>query len=92
MASGIQIELFAVQNTGGSRICVKLRWDLTLAWIEEPPDIGIFGRRYRSADDSDLAGALKQLDRAVRRQCATGGAEGAATKQQIYRQLLFGNS
>ncbi len=89
---GVELHLNHVANRGGARIRLSLATPAGEVHISEPPNIGLFGARYRTEDDRQLASLLKELAAEVSNQCADRDNRSRATtgaiRQFVYQRLI----
>lgn len=93
--NGVQIEFQDVPELGGSRLFLTLNFGGEQVHIAEPRVVSLFGKRYASEEERDLAAALKTLGRLIARQRSarreTRRRQRGASRQTIFHRLLFGS-
>jgi len=68
--NGVRIELTEVPTRAGSYGWLELRSGFETVYIQEPQSVAVFGTRYGSDSERDLAGNMRQLARVVTEQCS----------------------
>lgn len=90
----VSVDLDIVPSRVGDRIFLTLSSGNQRAYIAEPLDFGVLNPKYESEDQRYLASLLRELVRAVAQDCASrqpaAGEPGEEQRQEIFRQLLFG--
>ena len=89
---GMRVRLESVPSRAGSRLCLSISHVQDRIHIEEPPNIGVFGKKYGSEEQRRLAELMSELARLVERQCASRRERLAAgadeVRQTVYRRLI----
>jgi hypothetical protein len=92
--NGVRITLFQAHSMGWSGLCISLMRGADVAQIEEPRPASMFGRKYGSEDERQLAATMQELGGAISRQCHAREARAWQLREKIretlYRQVLFG--
>jgi len=93
-AEGVRLNLDMAHSRSGSRVVLSLGDEQDTIEMAEPYPVSLFGGKYATPEDAELAQLLRALFAAVRRQ-ASRNEENLekrldARKQTFYRRLLFG--
>jgi len=93
-AEGVRLSLDVAHSRSGSRVVLSLGDDQDTIEVTEAYPVSLFGGRYATPEDAEVAQLLRALHTAVRRQ-ASRNEENLekrldARKQTFFRRLLFG--
>jgi len=88
----IKIEFGCAPGRTGSRSFLTLSTVLSSIQIVEPYNVGIFRPKFANEDEERLAGLMKSLGQAIRRQCSARRQRetefAGPIREDIYRRLL----
>lgn len=91
---GIRVDLKECAARAGSYLCLLLSSGAESVAIPEPRSSSVFGVRYESEEQSELADLMQTLGRLVRRQCDLRRERSAECRnrirQEIFQQVMFG--
>ncbi|MBN9662740.1 MAG: hypothetical protein J0H49_31365 [Acidobacteria bacterium] len=91
--NGVRLSLFHARTMGWSGLCLSFSRGDEVAHIEEPRPVALFGRKFRNEDEERLAGALKELARAISSQCHLRKMRAwdlrDSIRESLYRRILF---
>jgi len=88
----IKIEFGCAPGRTGARSFLTLSTVLSSIQIVEPYNVGIFRPKFANEDEERLAGLMKSLGQAIRRQCSARRQRetefAGPIREDIYRRLL----
>lgn len=90
----VLVELCEVPSRSGSHWCLTLTAQLDKVYLQEPQSVGVFGRKYQSDSDKEIAEKMRELARLAAVQCEARRQRAWEQREQIrqnmFRRLLFG--
>lgn len=89
--NGVGLRFTRLDSSTESRLWLQVGSSEGSALVAEPRGSGLWGRRYRTAEEEALAKLMAQLERAVSGQAARQADEDAdsALRQTLFRRILF---
>jgi hypothetical protein len=89
------MELCEIPSRAGAHWCLTLTSELNKVFVQEPHSVGLFGRKYKSASEQEIADRMRELAEMAAEQCEQRRQRAWEQKEQIrenvFRKLLFGS-
>jgi hypothetical protein len=91
LLNGVALRFTRVDSSTESRLWLQVECEEGSALVAEPRAFGLWGRRYRTAEEETLARLMTELERAVSHHAAGQLPEDldAALRQALFRRILF---
>lgn len=89
--NGVALRFTRIDSSTESRLWLKVESEEGCTFVAEPRGFGLWGRRYRTAEEETLARLLTELEKSVSGRSSRQAAEETdpTLRQQLFRRILF---